>query len=308
MSTGTEWHDEVRRRAEAFFTKERRLALFGTKQLIVDPVENAPLFRVMGLIHRDGSMVLSDVRKLMQISHLVVLFEPPLSDLMKRHETVRVLDVGCGSSYLTLMLAWCFRYRFNHAAQILGIDRTAVVVEKSRERAARLGLTDVLRFEQAELTTADAAPLLATWDRAFGAADAPHAVIALHACDVATDAALAIGVNLEAPFVAVAPCCHAQLANAWRDTSPKPLATLATSPHLRRESGAMFTDALRLAALRGRGYDAQAVEFVPSQHTPKNTLLRARLRHPAVAENFTEYRALRAVLGDPILAIDSLTW
>ena len=283
------WREEITERARALWTKERRHALFGDKTLALDPVTDAPLLRVLDLLQRDGSMNAGSVRKFMQVAHMLVLLEPPLRDLIAAKPRVRVLDVGCGSSALTLVLAWAFAHRWSHPAEIAGIDRRAVVIEKSRERAEALGLS--VRFEQR-----DAADL---------GDDRYDAVLALHACDTATDAALAFAVRAEASLIAAAPCCHAELSRAWSDERMAgDLAPIWTSPHLRREAAATMTDALRTTLLRAHGYKTTAMEFVPSEHTPKNTMIRAvraSARDPAA---HAEYEALKAALSAPALALE----
>ena len=97
-------------------------------------------------------------------------------------------------------------------------------------------------------------------------------LLALHACDVATDHALAAAVRHRARFVAVAPCCQAELSRRWA-AGPQPLGLLQQNPHLRRTFAATTTDAMRAELLRGFGYDVRAVEFVEAHHTPKNTLI-----------------------------------
>ncbi len=304
------WLAEVRARAEQFWDATRRAHLLGTKQLLLDPVADAPLLRVMGLVQRDGSMSAFAVRKFMQVNQLVALLEPMLKDLMAREPCIRVLDAGCGRSYLTFLLAWCFEHRFRHPAEVLGLDRQAVLVDKCTRRAAILFDERRLRFVAAPVAGLD---LTTLWSQIFGgggATPAVHAVMALHACDTATDDALALGLRVQAPLLAVVPCCHAELAARWREADaaalPGTLRPIWNSPHLRREAGATFTDALRLLLLRQHGYRTTALECVPSEHTPKNTLLRA-VRHDSPEERrvaAAEFVMLRNLCGGYALALE----
>jgi hypothetical protein len=120
-----------------------------------------------------------------------------------------------------------------------------------------------------------------------------HAILALHACDTATDDAIALGLRHGAELIAVAPCCQAELARAWAELATSrtgPMQPLWSTPHLRREAAAVITDTMRALLLRAAGYETRVVEFVPSQHTPKNTLIRAMRRggpdEAAVAQYF----------------------
>lgn len=284
------WQEEVIARARAFWTDERRQAWLGGKRPFLDPVDAAPLLRVMGLVQRDGGMQPQAIRKLMQVSHMLVLLEPAFMDLMT--EPMRIVDVGCGSSYLTLALAWTFAHKWQKPAQLRGVDRQAIVIEKSRERAEELALSHIVRFDLGDAASLDPS------ERA-------HAVIALHACDTATDSALAYAVRAQADLIAAVPCCHVELSRAWADADPNgPLAPLFSSPHLRREAAATITDTLRTTLLRAHGYHTTAMELVPSEHTPKNTMLRARRRSARDDAALAEYVALRDALKAPALAFE----
>jgi hypothetical protein len=137
-----------------------------------------------------------------------------------------------------------------------------------------------------------------------------HVLVALHACDTASDEALALGVSWGAELIAAAPCCQAELARRWADLAAAgahgPFAPVWRSPHLRREAGATMTDALRLLLLRGCGYDATAMEFVASGHTPKNTLLRAVRTGIPDREAFAEYASLRDATGGADIRLAAL--
>lgn len=296
------WAAEISARASAFWTAERRRKLFGDLRLVLPPWEAAPLLRALGLLRGDGSMSPASVRKYMQVGQMVLLLEPFLRRVAAGRSAVRLLDAGCGRSYLTLVLAWCFRHRWGRPAELLGVDRDPVVVRRFRKRAALVDLDEALRCEVAALEDLD---VPAAWARAFGAsppADPPlDVLVALHACDTATDDALALGVRLGAELIAVAPCCQAELAQGWAALAEAgaggPFAPIWRSNHLRREAGATLTDALRTLLLRGCGYEVTAMEFVGSSHTPKNTLLRAvRIGLPD-PEAFAEYAALRRAVG-----------
>jgi hypothetical protein len=268
------------------------------------------LLRAMGLITRDASMKPESVRKYMQITHMLAMVEPQLRDLALEHPVVRVVDLACGNSYLTLTMACSLQTRLQHPAQILGVDRNARIIAACKERCTRLGLNSLLRFEAAMI---DAIDLESAWLRSFGdVAGTPrvHLLVALHACDTATDDAIALGLSLGVPCMAIVPCCQAELARRWSEMAatkePNPLAPLWNWPHLRREVAANLTDALRALVLRGCGYDTTPIEFVPSTHTPKNTMLRANARRPASPEGFVDYLALRESIGNVRLRLEGI--
>jgi hypothetical protein len=216
------------------------------------------------------------------------------------------------------VLAWLARERWGQRLEVLGVDRDVDVIAAGRRRAAVAGLDDVVRFAVAPLAGLDLAATWAEAfvrepdrpaaeafvrepDRPAAAAvvrepdssraDGPRAgepavridaVVALHACDTATCDAIALGVAAGAELIAVAPCCQAELARAWSELAAAgaagAFAPIWSMPHLRRELAAELTDAMRTLLLRAAGYDVAAIEFVPSPHTRKNTLIRALRR------------------------------
>jgi len=300
------WAEEIDLRARSHWTPERTQGLLGTKNLVLPPAEHGPLLRAIGLLKADASMGPESVRKYMQISHMLTLIEPQLRDLAQHEPVVRVLDLACGNSYLTFTIATSFRHRLGHAGRVLGVDRNVRLIEASRERAWRLGLEDLLRFEASNIDRLD---LDQAWQRAFGEpTSAPiHLLLALHACDTATDDALALGISMDVPSLAVVPCCQGELAKAWSACDAEdPFTPIRQWPHMRREVAATMTDALRALILRGCGYDATPIEFVPSSHTPKNTLLRANRRGAGRPELFRDYVALRNALGGVSIRLEKI--
>jgi SAM-dependent methyltransferase len=284
------WAEAFTARAAAYWTPERVRARLGDKQLLLRPVEAAPLLRALGILKRDASMSPDTLRKYMQINHMVLLLKPLVLDLSRDHGTVRLLDAGCGSSYLTLLLAWCFKHIWRRPAQIVGVDRNAEVIGRCRERAELAGVEELLRFEAATIDALDTSALQPL-----------HALLTLHACDTATDEALALGVRQGVELLAAAPCCQVELSRKLAalepTTPPAALEPLWKIQHLRREAAATMTDMLRTLLLRGCGYRVTPMEFVPSEHTPKNTLLRAVRCGSADREAFDEYLALRRAIG-----------
>jgi SAM-dependent methyltransferase len=206
---------------------------------------------------------------------------------------VRIVDAGCGRSYLTLLLAWHAR-ALGHRVEVLGVDRNADVIAEARRRTELAGLADVVRYEAVALES-------------LALAEAPHALFALHACDTATCDALALGVRAGAELIAVAPCCQAELARAWAALAAAgaagAFAPVWGAPHLRRELAAHATDAMRVQLLRAAGYAVTAMEFIAPEHTAKNTLLRAQRRGAPDPAARAAYEALVAATGGAGLAL-----
>ncbi|HTJ46967.1 MAG TPA: SAM-dependent methyltransferase [Kofleriaceae bacterium] len=281
------WADEITARARAHWTDARTAELARGKALILPPADAAPLLRALGLLRADASMPPDRVRKFFQVNHMVALLGPALRELRAAHAEIELIDAGCGRSYLSLILAWVARHVWKQRLVVRGVDRNADVIDECRKRAELALLDDVATFE--------------VGDVAAVAGDA-HGVIALHACDTATCDAIALGVALGAEMIAVAPCCQAELARAWATSANGAFAPIHAMPHLRRETAAMITDAMRTLLLRGAGYEVLAMEFVPSEHTRKNTLIRAIKRAPDPSAR-AEYDALVAATGGAGLAL-----
>jgi SAM-dependent methyltransferase len=190
-----------------------------------------------------------------------------------------VVDLGCGNAYLTFA---AYRYLSGRwpDVSVVGVDVRADQRERNTALAVELGYADRVRFVAG--TNLDA-PL-----------DGADVVLALHACDTATDEALARAVRWEAPFVLAAPCCHHDIGAQLRDGSaPSGYHLISRQPILRERLADVLTDGLRAALLRLHGYRVEVVEFVESRHTPRNVLIRARRTGaPPTAEQRAEYAAL----------------
>ncbi len=197
---------------------------------------------------------------------------------------LRVVDLGCGNAYLTFAAhAWLTRVR-GLPVRVVGVD----VKEQSRVHnsavAERLGVADEVTFVKSGI---DGVVL----------AERPDVVLALHACDTATDDALARGVGWGAPLILAAPCCHHDISRQLRDRpAPAPYALLTRDGILRERFADTLTDALRASLLRARGYRVDVVEFIGSEHTPRNTLIRA-VTTGLAGRDEGEYAALTAAWG-----------
>ncbi|MET8351159.1 SAM-dependent methyltransferase [Micromonospora sp. NPDC005206] len=193
---------------------------------------------------------------------------------------LRVVDLGCGNAYLTFA---AYRYLSGRglAVELIGVDVREDQRRRNTELAQRLGWADRVSFVAGTIADAVVDP-------------APDLVLALHACDTATDEALARAVRWEARWVLAAPCCHHDLAKQLRaQPTPAPYELLTRQGILRERFADVLTDALRAGLLRVHGYRAEVVEFVDSQHTPRNLLIRARRTGTgATGPQRAEYREL----------------
>jgi len=323
-----EWAERFAERARAHWTPARTAELVRDKTLAVLPGEAPELLRALGILHRDASMPPAERRKFFQINHMVAMLGPSIRELVAvrvaardaahgeahpsargaAHEAphdpplapLRIVDAGCGRSYLTLLLAHAIPRLHGVPVQVLGVDRNPDVVAESERRTRAAGLSAVVKHHASHL---DALDVGRAFREAFALTEAPRvdAVVALHACDTATDDAIVLGVGLEATLLALAPCCQAELARKWSEVEPRgasdAFAPIRRTPHLRREVASLVTDTMRQLLIRAAGYECWALELVPTEHTPKNLMLRAMNRRTPDASARAEYEALRGATG-----------
>ncbi len=209
---------------------------------------------------------------------------------------LQVVDLGCGNGYLTFAAYHFLAGRGRRAVAMTGVDVKAQAREHGTAVAARLGWSDSVRFVEGSAGDTDLGGPAA----GAGAVAGPDVVLALHACDTATDEALARAVHWSSRVILAAPCCHHDLQRqlAAAGAVPAPYAVLTRHGILRERFTDVLTDAVRASLLRLVGYRVEVVEFVGSEHTPRNTLIRAvRTGAPPMADQVAEYAALVAAWG-----------
>ncbi len=217
------------------------------------------LLQDLHLLTRDGHLNADARRKLKQIRHLVGLLRPALDDALARHAEPVVVDCGAGKSYLGA-LVYELVLRPAGRGTLVAIEQRAELQQQAAARAARFGHD---RFQFASGAIADAAEAH------------PQVVTALHACDVATDDALALAIVRGADHVAVVPCCQAEVARQLEHAriADPALAALCARPLHRREFGSHLTNVVRALALEAHGYKVTVTELVGWEHSAKNELI-----------------------------------
>jgi len=231
--------------------------------------EDDPVLVALGLSDATGQMKPSRQGKYRQVEAFLRILDATITDaLEKEHlrrptaeEPLRIVDLGCGNAYLTFAA-----HRYLSAVRGLPLHLTGVDVrEQSREHNAALAGVIGLEADFVVGSILDAEPVAR-----------PEVVLSLHACDTATDEALARAVDWQSTLVLAAPCCHHDIAAQLRRTpTPSPYAQLTRHGILRERLADTLTDGLRASLLRDRGYRVDVMQFVESKHTPRNTLLRA---------------------------------
>jgi len=222
-----------------------------------------PFWVDLGIADERHRLVPSMARKWKQIDKFLEVIEHALDDagFAADGPPPRVVDFGCGKGYLTFAVHEFLRRRFGGAPEVTGVELRADLVDLCNAAASRSGSAG-LRFVQGDL-------------RSF-VPEAVDVMIALHACDTATDHALDLGLRAGARILVASPCCHKELRPQL--ASPKPLAPLLRHGiHLGQEAE-MLTDGLRALALEASGYEAKVFEFVSLEHTSKNKMILATRR------------------------------
>lgn len=251
------------------------------KPRLLDPAD--PFLVEVGISDARGQVKPSRQDKYRQVEEFLRLLAPSLESALEAGHISRpvperpltVVDLGCGHAYLTFAAHQYLRAQ-GTPVTVTGVDVRTVSRERNAGIAARLGIAQTLSFEAARIN-----------DAQLPRADV---VLALHACDTATDDALAWAVRHDAALILAAPCCHHDLQRQM-EKSPEPWPLVTRHGLLKERLGDVLTDALRCQLLRLAGYRVETVEFVSGEHTPRNLMIRAvRTRAPATAEEIERYR------------------
>ena len=232
--------------------------------------QSVELLKELHILTREGKLNQDTRRKLKQVYHLVQFIEPLLAEVLKDRGDVTLADHGAGKSYLGFILYDLF-FKSKPVGWVYGVETRAELVEKSRALAQRLGFAR-MGF------------LATTVQQALDHPDIPaqiDVVTALHACDTATDDAIAFGLSKHAKFMVLVPCCQAEVArvlNAGKALSlgRTPLAELWRHPLHTREMGSQITNVLRCLYLEASGYQVTVTELVGWEHSLKNELIIAK--------------------------------
>lgn len=240
-----------------------------SKNTILSEGEDIPFLQVMGVMREDGRIKADHRSKFQQINAFLKILDE-VDEIAALPEPVRLIDFGCGNAYLTFA---AYHYLVNilgKQAQIVGVDGQEKLIARNQSRANELGW-DGLTFAQGLIIDYHVDP-------------PPNIVVALHACDTATDDTLAQGIRWQSQVIIVAPCCHHHLQvqlkerflrQAQDKSSPPEFAAVLRYGLLHERLGDILTDAFRAAILRMHGYQVTALQFISPEHTPKNLLLRA---------------------------------
>ncbi len=246
------------------------------------PGQSPELLKALHLLDRTGKLHADSRRKLKQVNHLVRLLTPALDDMFERHPEPVIVDAAAGNAYLGFILYELFLALAGKGSMV-AVEPRADLAERTAERATSLGY-ERLRVLCSSLSSA-ALP------------DRVHMLVALHACDTATDDALVTAIERGADHVAVVPCCQAEVAkqlSGKEDDADPALAPLWRHRWHRREFGAHLTNVIRSLVLEAYGYQVTVTELTGWEHSLKNELILGRRVH---RENRRARRQLEDLLA-----------
>lgn len=228
-----------------------------TKQYIL--MDGTPVDFLIGLGVQtpDGKVTKNRYDKFRQINRYLEFIEDVLEELPK-DRTIRIIDFGCGKSYLTFAMYYYLHELQKRDIEVTGLDLKTDVINRCNQLAEELHY-EHLHFEHGDIST-------------YEGADAVDMVVTLHACDVATDYALEKAVKWGASVIMAVPCCQHEMN---KQIKSEVLAPVLKYGLIKERMSALITDALRANLLEQQGYDTRILEFIDMEHTPKNLLIRA---------------------------------
>lgn len=236
---------------------QRELSHNRTKKYIIQEGKPVAFMIDLGVMGQDGKIIRTRYDKFRQINRFLEYIEDILPKLDKERE-LTIIDFGCGKSYLTFAMYYYLKELKGYNIRIIGLDLKADVIEHCNELRTRYGY-DKLDFYVGDIAT-------------YKDVDKVDMVVTLHACDIATDYALAKAVKWGAEVILSVPCCQHE---ANRTIKSDILSPVMDYGILKERMAAIVTDAARAKLLTANGYDTQILEFIDMEHTPKNLLIRA---------------------------------
>lgn len=231
------------------------------KQYILKEGVPVPFLIDLGVMNEKGKIITSRYDKFRQINRFLEFVEDILP-AFSREKEITILDFGCGKSYLTFAMYYYLHELKEYDIRIIGLDLKKEVIRHCNELSEKYGY-EKLRFLEGDIAD-------------YTGVNKVDMVVTLHACDTATDYALAKAVGWDAKVILSVPCCQHELNRQIRNEVLEPVLRYGL---LKERMAALITDGLRAQYLEREGYEAQILEFIDMEHTPKNILIRAVKRN-----------------------------
>lgn len=216
-----------------------------------------PFLVDLGVMSENGTIIKSRYDKYRQINRFLEFIEDILPKLHKDRENV-IIDFGCGKSYLTFAMYYYLHVQKGYSIRIIGLDLKQTVIDNCNRLSESYGY-EKLRFYHGDIAS-------------YEGVSQVDMVVTLHACDTATDFAMAKAVSWGASVILSVPCCQHELNKRLENSLMAPVFQYGL---IKERMAALYTDALRAEILENQGYRTQILEFIDMEHTPKNILIRA---------------------------------
>lgn len=239
-----------------------------------------PVLKAIGILGENGKVKNDMIRKYNQIDHYIELVDDILRNLCSKYDKINVIDCGCGKSYLSFVLNYYIKEVLKKNCHFTGLDISNTVIEASRKIADQLG------YKNMEFKVTDI--------RNYTASEDIHLAISLHACDTATDAAIALAVNNNAKAIVMVPCCQKEILSQYSFSA---LQNITKHGVLKARLADVLTDGIRLMLLEAMGYKVSIVEYVSPLETPKNLMIRAEKVGGVNKTALEDYKQLKNMLG-----------
>ena len=267
----------IQKKRQTGCVREVDLSHNRNKNYILEEGKTVPFLQDLGVMTQSGEIVRTKFDKFRQINRFLEFIEDILPQLPKDRE-ITILDFGCGKSYLTFAMYYYLHELKGYDIRIIGLDLKTDVIRHCNQLAEKYGY-DKLKFLEGNIAD-------------YTGADAVDMVVTLHACNTATDFALAKAVGWKAKVILSVPCCQHELNGQMENDVLAPIFSYGL---IKERMAALITDAMRAEYLKREGYDTQILEFIDMEHTPKNILIRAVYTGKA-ADNDDAIRACEEML------------
>ncbi len=245
--------------------KEQELNHDRSKSRLLDPSD--PFLIAVGISDSNGNVKPSKTDKYKQVEEFLRLLTPTLTAAIAAghihtptdSDPLAIVDLGCGHAYLTFAAHQYLRAQ-GIPVKVIGIDVRSAARDRNNKIAKDLGIESTIEFRAEEIS-----------DTKLEKADV---AIALHACDTATDDAIAWAINQDAKLALLAPCCHHDIQSQMHQI-PEPWSLVTRNGIMKERLGDLLTDAIRMQIMKLKGYRVEAIEFIGGEHTPRNLMIRA---------------------------------
>ncbi len=246
----------IKKKAAVCAGKEIDLSHNRKKHYILEEGVPVPFLKDLGVMTEEGKVVRSRFDKFRQINRFLEFIEDILPELDRDRE-LTIVDFGCGKSYLTFAMYYYLHERKGYDIRIIGLDLKREVIAHCSELGRKYGY-EKLTFLEGDIAN-------------YTGVEQVDMVVTLHACNTATDYALAKAVGWNAKVILSVPCCQHELNGQIESEVLEPIFKYGL---IKERVAALVTDALRAEYLESAGYAAQILEFIDMEHTPKNILIR----------------------------------